>query len=192
MALCSANLSTGDEQRYKENSDNLLLKAKDQDDELRNEVKSLIRSCKERFFVMTQAFKYVIQNGIAEESSYPYVGAVGQCSTGNIGTPAVTITSYVTVASDNLAALISAVSLQSVSVAFDATIWQSYKTGTITSSSNCRIGLNHGVLFVNNAYWIVKNSWGTSWGQQGLFILDKQLIKVHVESKCFFHIQLSR
>ena len=141
---------------------------------------------------MTQAFKYVIQNGIAEESSYPYVGAVGQCSTGNIGTPAVTITSYVTVASDNLAALISAVSLQSVSVAFDATIWQSYKTGTITSSSNCRIGLNHGVLFVNDAYWIVKNSWGTSWGQQGLFILDKQLIKVHVESKCFFHIQLSR
>ena len=47
--LCSTNQSTGAEQSYKENPDNSLLKAKDKNDELRDEIKSLIKSCRERF-----------------------------------------------------------------------------------------------------------------------------------------------
>ena len=49
-----------------------------------------------------------------------------------------------------------------------------YTSGVITSST-CGTALDHGVLVVGYDhdktsgldYWIVKNSWGASWGQSG-------------------------
>ena len=58
-----------------------------------------------------------------------------------------------------------------VSVQVDATTWQNYQSGTITSCTN---NLNHAVQvtgYVNygqsGAYWNVRNQWGTSWGMNG-------------------------
>jgi len=69
--------------------------------------------------------------------------------------------------------LLNAVALRpvSVSVEADQAAWQSYKSGIITS--NCGTTLDHAVNIVgyNNTgdtpYWIVRNSWGTSWGEKG-------------------------
>ena len=57
----------------------------------------------------------------------------------------------------------------------DTSIFQGYRSGIINSS--CCLGgsltLNHVVQLVGwkieagKSYWIVRNSWGTSWGQQG-------------------------
>jgi len=53
-----------------------------------------------------------------------------------------------------------------------------YTSGVITSAS-CGTSLDHGVLNIgyntagSQAYWIVKNSWGASWGNQGFVWIAK-------------------
>jgi hypothetical protein len=64
-----------------------------------------------------------------------------------------------------------------LSVAVDATSWQSYVNGILTNCISQQI--DHGVLVVgyddNNSppYWIVKNSWGVSWGENGYIRIAK-------------------
>jgi len=62
--------------------------------------------------------------------------------------------------------LVSAIHLGPVSVAVDATKWQTYASGIF---SNCGTSVNHMVLLTTYAdeYWKCKNSWGTAWGEQG-------------------------
>jgi C1A family cysteine protease len=67
-----------------------------------------------------------------------------------------------------------AVSKQPVAVAIEADTryFQSYSSGVITSAS-CGTNLDHGVLVVGYGtdngidYYLVKNSWGVSWGDSG-------------------------
>jgi len=58
-----------------------------------------------------------------------------------------------------------------LSIGVDATSWQTYTGGIMT---NCvSQGLDHAVLIVgydlmaSTPYWIIKNSWATSWGEAG-------------------------
>ena len=55
-----------------------------------------------------------------------------------------------------------------VAVAVDASSFQFYSSGILRCGSSHR--LNHAVFAVgyeSNSYWIIKNSWGTSWGESG-------------------------
>jgi len=130
--------------------------------------------CKGGF--MDNAFQYAIDNGMCSEESYPYNSGVtktgGSCVECK---PVVAIKACSDVPPNNQVALKEAVALIGpISIALDAEtkLFQSYKSGVITSES-CGTNLDHGVLIVGYGeedsikYWLVKNSWGASWGDAG-------------------------
>ena len=131
--------------------------------------------------LMDGAFDYVIDNGgICAENAYPYTeksSVLGTCKTCN---KIVTISDCKDVTPSDQLALKSAVALGPVSIAIeaDAAIFQSYSSGVITSSL-CGTNLDHGVLIVGYGiendikYWLVKNSWGPSWGDNGFIKIER-------------------
>jgi cathepsin L len=130
--------------------------------------------------LMTAAMQYIISNGgIDTEASYPYSAEDGTCSYSASNSGA-TLGSFVNVNSGDEGDLQAKVFQGPVSVAIDASqsSFQFYSSG-VYSDPNCSTSqLDHGVLTIgwgktggSNAqpYWIVKNSWGTGWGQNGFF-----------------------
>ncbi len=120
---------------------------------------------------MDGAFKYAIDNGMCTESAYPYTAKDGNCHSCSA---VVSMSGCADVKPNNQVALKEAVANAPVSIAIEADTryFQSYSSGVLTSSS-CGTNLDHGVLIVGYGaengikYWLVKNSWGTSWGEQG-------------------------
>jgi len=127
---------------------------------------------------MESAFAYQKTVNVATETSYPYKGVEGTCrSTGY--TTAVQqggVTGYKSVGTTT-AALKSALQLGPVSVAIEADqmSFQGYKSGILMASA-CGSRLDHGVTLVgydsSKDYFIVKNSWGASWGNNGFVYLS--------------------
>ncbi|KAJ4700518.1 Cysteine Protease [Melia azedarach] len=125
--------------------------------------------------MMDDAFKYIIENqGIASEKTYPYEGMDGTCDKEKAEERAAQITKYEDVASNDEGALLNAVANQPVSVAIDASNLQLYDGGIF--DGECGTSLNHGVTVVGygtseegKKYWLIKNSWGSDWGEGGYF-----------------------
>ena len=134
---------------------------------------------------MDNAFKYVIDNGICTEQDYPYEGTDDICQQCK---SVVSINDYMDIRSNNERILKRAVAQQPVSVAIQANItsFQLYLSG-VYSDPNCGTKLDHGVLIVgyghdddsNLDYWIVKNSWGTRWGEQGYMRMERNSDRLH-------------
>ncbi|CAF1538611.1 unnamed protein product [Adineta ricciae] len=122
------------------------------------------------------AYRYIRDNkGIDTESSYPYEAKDGKCrfTTKDIGA---TDTGCTDIEQNNESALQDAIAtVGPVSIGIDATqsSFQFYKSGVYIEPSCSATNLDHAVLAVGYDtqdtvdYYIVKNSWGTSWGNQG-------------------------
>lgn len=124
--------------------------------------------------LMDNAFRYVIKNGLTTEDIYPYTARDGKCHYDK-SMAHVSLTSYKDVGQDE-SDLQTAVAQQPVSVAIYAIPIQSYSQGIYNNYKACPSAtslLDHGVLAVGYGtengqdYWLVKNSWSASWGEQG-------------------------
>nr|ATU82515.1 venom C1A protease 2 [Lethocerus distinctifemur] len=127
--------------------------------------------------LMDNAFQYVKENGgIDTEKFYPYEGREDECRYNKDGKGAID-TGFVDIPEGNEHKLMAAVAtVGPVSVAIDASheSFQFYSEGVYHEPECSSENLDHGVLVVGygetdngKEYWIVKNSWGTSWGDQG-------------------------
>ncbi|KAK8629346.1 hypothetical protein V6N13_078189 [Hibiscus sabdariffa] len=132
---------------------------------------------------MDAAFKYIIKNqGVAKESEYGYTNKDGNCSRQKETFRAARIVGYEDVPKDNEEALLKAASQQPVSVALDCSGhgFQFYSGGVY--GGPCRTSLNHAVTVVGYGtsedgikYWLVKNSWGKSWGENGYMRIKRDV-----------------
>jgi len=134
--------------------------------------------------LMDNAFNYVFKNkGIDTETSYPYEAKDDRCrfNKTNIGA---NDTGYTDIPSGNETALEAALAtIGPVSVAIDASheSFQFYSKGVYYEPQCDSQNLDHGVLAVGygedpdgSKFYIVKNSWGPSWGEKGYIRMARE------------------
>uniref|UniRef100_A0A182DW11 Ficin isoform D n=1 Tax=Ficus carica TaxID=3494 RepID=A0A182DW11_FICCA len=138
---------------------------------------------------MDKAYDYIIKDrGITSESDYPYTARKGACDSRKATEVVATISSYEDVPADNEDALKKAVANQPVSVAIDASsaAVKEYSSGVFVGS--CGVANDHAVVVVGYGtesgvnYWLVRNSWGTKWGEEGYMKLERDT--AHPAGKC--------
>lgn len=132
---------------------------------------------------MDNAFQYIIKNGgLTTETEYPYTEGDGSCNTAMAANHAATINGYEDVPANNEAALMKAVANQPVSVAVETGSlgFQFYSRGVITKScgnflDHAMTAIGYGTASDGTKYWLMKNSWGSSWGEKGYARIKKDV-----------------
>jgi len=123
---------------------------------------------------MELAFNLTTSMGMPLESDLPYRGRDQTCAP---YTPAAKASGYVKVPENDADALETAIATQGPVSVTVAANWGGYGGGVFSggcTSSNC--DLDHGVVAVgySNDYWLVRNSWGTGWGEKGYIRLSRK------------------
>lgn len=132
-------------------------------------------------------YTYIQLFGHATEDSYPYQSGdtfeTGDCLYDVTNTaPVVGITGYDTMSNDQDATMFHLANIGPLAVAVDASNWSFYSGGVFDGCSfSDNIGLNHAVQMVGYGtdaaegdFWIVRNSWGSRWGEDGYIRLKRQ------------------
>ncbi|ELP93522.1 cysteine proteinase 2 precursor, putative [Entamoeba invadens IP1] len=123
-------------------------------------------------------FNYIKDVGITTENKYRYIASESNCTVNEIDVK-YKIQSYTSIFPPTEDALKIAVNKQPVAVSIDASnpSFQLYKSG-IYDEPKCKY-VDHVVSVVGygsqngNDYWIVKNSWGTEWGDKGYIYMSR-------------------
>lgn len=122
-----------------------------------------------------------MQAEAVEETSYPYVAETGSCDETKLTTLVANISGFVTLPRNQYDPLLAAVAtIGPIAISVDAG-WSGYDSG-IYPASDCGSTIDHGVVLVGYGtdedlgmdYWLVRNSWGTDWGEGGYIRLERQ------------------
>lgn len=124
--------------------------------------------------LMQSAFRCVLEEGgIESEFEYPYTAHDGVCKYEKRRAVA-TVTGWVNIPRTELALLQAVAVVGPISVGIDASSsFMHYRSGVYYDPECSPAHLNHGVLVVGYGtengmdYWLVKNSWGSHWGDEG-------------------------
>uniref|UniRef100_A0A915PQQ5 Cathepsin L-like n=1 Tax=Setaria digitata TaxID=48799 RepID=A0A915PQQ5_9BILA len=139
--------------------------------------------------LMMDAFRYVADNdGIDTEKSYPYEGYQRKfCDYSNQTRGTTALGSKLLPEGDELQLQIAVAKIGPISVAINAAMVQFYKKG-IFSSPTCSKSIDHAMLAIGYGtdkvklkngstkivdYWLIKNSWGSGWGDDGYLKLAR-------------------
>ncbi|CAH1392197.1 unnamed protein product [Nezara viridula] len=133
---------------------------------------------------MDRAFHYLQDvGGLESEDSYPYEARDGYCKFKPWkAVPGTGIKSYASVDFGDLAALryaVARVGPISVAVSAGNRNFRFYGGGVFDGNGCNTMILDHGVLVVGYSsengkdYWIIKNSWGPTWGENGYMRLER-------------------
>merc|ERR1719491_603552 len=122
---------------------------------------------------MEGAFDWYETNKAELESQYSYTGKNGTCQESSY-TGQFNSKSYVNITANSSSALMASIEAGPTSIAIEADkmVFQYYTSGVL-NSDKCGTNLDHGVLAVGYGtesgqdYYLVKNSWNTTWGDQG-------------------------
>jgi len=138
----------------------------------------------------TEVLYYIYSNGLMKDDNYGNytsgtTGTTGPCKSNLVTADATKIKTtsypgYASIPKNSASGLLSALSTQPVDVSFYVkSSFQSY-AGGVYADTNCatKTGtLNHNMAAIgynvaaglgnSNSYIIVKNSWGSGWGEQG-------------------------
>ncbi|XP_078447647.1 putative cysteine protease RD19D [Wolffia australiana] len=134
--------------------------------------------------LMTNAYKYLMEaGGLEEERSYPYTGRIGRC-TFDASKVAVRLTNFSHVPLDEGQIAAYLVNHGPLAVGLNAAFMQTYVGGVSCPLVCMRRWVNHGVLLTGygasgfsllrlrrQPYWVIKNSWGRQWGEEGYYRL---------------------
>jgi len=140
--------------------------------------------------IMQYAFSYIMDKGITTETSYPYTSGTGVSGSCKPFTSVASLNSCYNVPTDELQ-LTYAIQNQPVSVSIeaDSRSFQLYKSGVYNDPA-CGTNLDHGVLAVGYGtmngqdYYIVKNSWSSSWGDEGYIYIARNSVASSTKGMC--------
>jgi len=122
---------------------------------------------------MEYVYNYWAAQPVMLEADYVYKGTKGTC-TASTAKGMFKVTGQTKITANNPTAHVAALQKGPVTIALAAnsSAFQLYKSGILTSTS-CGTVMDHAVTLVGYGtengtdYWIVKNSWGSTWGESG-------------------------
>lgn len=131
---------------------------------------------------INNGYDYIIENGLSLDSNYPFEGFVNKCR--KFHEPFYHIGDYHVIPENNEKELMYILGNHPVLVNIQASMpfFRFYKSGIIRANQfkYCGERIDHSVLLVGygeekdgTKYWILKNSWGEDWGENGYFRLER-------------------
>jgi C1A family cysteine protease len=139
----------------------------------------------------------LVKYGVCNESVYPYTDHEQACQSSAWGAPRTTIQSWHRIGCNNIEAIKTAIMTYGVidAAVYVGSAFQAYSGGiyqdanTTCNSYPCYYSpTNHSIALVGwndnggSGYWILRNSWGTSWGENGYMRIKYTSARVACEA----------